>query len=52
MTTSPTEGAGAERAGAGPVAGARSSPAARAMIFGTGLIGGSMGLALRHGAGT
>ena len=48
MTTSPTEGAGTGPVGAEPVDGARSSPAGRAMIFGTGLIGGSMGLALRR----
>ncbi|HZM54534.1 MAG TPA: prephenate dehydrogenase/arogenate dehydrogenase family protein [Acidimicrobiales bacterium] len=48
MTTSPTEGDGSERSEAESVDGARSAPTARAMIFGTGLIGGSMGLALRQ----
>jgi len=48
VTTSPTEGDGSERSEAQSVDGVRSAPAARAMIFGTGLIGGSMGLALRQ----
>ena len=42
MTTSPTEVPGAGAPGTGP------GPTGRAMIFGTGLIGGSVGLALRQ----
>ncbi len=45
MTTSPTEGPGAD--GPAERAGARARVPGRAMIFGTGLIGGSVGLALR-----
>jgi len=42
VTTSPTEVPGAGAPGTGP------GPTGRAMIFGTGLIGGSVGLALRQ----
>ncbi len=45
MTTSPTEGRG--EPSAEPAVGRIRTPG-RAMIFGTGLIGGSVGLALRH----
>ncbi len=45
MTTSPTEGSLPERT---VVDGLRSGSTGRAMIFGTGLIGGSVGMALRQ----
>jgi len=47
VTTSPTEGAGSQRPGTIRVAGERAASPGRAMIFGTGLIGGSVGMALR-----
>ena len=44
MTTSPTEDPGSGQA---EPAGGRARTPGRAMIFGTGLIGGSVGMALR-----
>lgn len=47
MTTSPTEGRRSPDTGPNRVAGERATIPGRAMIFGTGLIGGSVGMALR-----
>jgi prephenate dehydrogenase len=47
VTTSPTEGRSFPDAGRNRLAGERATVPGRAMIFGTGLIGGSVGMALR-----
>ena len=47
MTTSPTEGVGSSPPSTTRAAGERATAPGRAMIFGTGLIGGSVGMALR-----
>jgi prephenate dehydrogenase len=48
VTTSPTEGNGSARPAPAPATGERMRLPGRVMIFGTGLIGGSVGMALRE----
>jgi hypothetical protein len=48
VTTSPTEGHRPPGTGLTRVVGERATIPGRAMIFGTGLIGGSVGMALRN----